>query len=144
MLLALVSFIRPFQSPVLVFVVVLAVVLMVPLIFRRIRIPDIIGFILAGVVIGPFGLNLVGQDSIELFSTIGLLFLMFIVGLELDLNEFQRNKNKSLVFGLLTFFIPFLVGFPVCYFLLNYGLKASILIASMFSTHTLKIGRAHV
>ncbi len=137
MLLALVSFVRPFQSPVLVFVVVLAVVLMVPLIFRRFRIPDIIGFILAGVAIGPHGLNLVGQDSIELFSTIGLLFLMFIVGLELDLNEFQRNKKKSLVFGLLTFFIPFFVGFPVCYFLLNYSLKASILIASMFSTHTL-------
>ncbi|MBP8791281.1 MAG: cation:proton antiporter, partial [Breznakibacter sp.] len=137
MLLALVSFVRPFQSPVLVFVVVLAVVLLVPVLFRRIRIPDIIGFILAGVAIGPHGLNLVGQDSIELFSTIGLLFLMFIVGLELDLNEFQRNKKKSLVFGLLTFFIPFFVGFPVCYFLLNYSLKASILIASMFSTHTL-------
>lgn len=137
MLFAAVSFVRPFQSPVLVFVVVLAVVLLVPVIFRRFRIPDIIGFILAGVAIGPFGLNMVGPDSIELFSTIGLLFIMFIVGLELDLNEFQRNKKKSLVFGLLTFFIPFLVGLPVCYYGLDYSLKASILIASMFSTHTL-------
>lgn len=137
MLMAVVSFDRPFQSPVLVFVVVLAVVLLVPLIFRRVRIPDIIGFILAGVVIGPHGLNVIESRSIELFSTIGLLFIMFIVGLELDLNEFQRNKKKSLVFGLLTFIIPFSVGFPVCYYLLGYGLKASILISSMFSTHTL-------
>ncbi len=137
MLMAAVTFVRPFQSPVLVFVVVLAFVLLVPLIFRRIGIPDIIGFILAGVAIGPHGLNMIGSNSIELFSTIGLLFIMFIVGLELDLNEFQRNKKKSLIFGLLTFIIPFSVGFPVCYYFLGYGIKASILISSMFSTHTL-------
>src|SRR5690606_24178990 len=71
------------------------------------------------------------------FSTIGLLYIMFIAGLELDLNEFKTHKNKSLVFGFLTFIIPIMVGFPVCYYLLGYDFNASFLTASMFATHTL-------
>lgn len=132
------EFERPFQNPVLVFSVILFIILLSPILLRKLKIPGIIGLILSGVIIGPHGLNVLEQNSaVKLFSTIGLLYIMFIAGLELDLKEFQRNKNKSLVFGFLTFTIPLVIGFPVCFYLLNYGFTASLLISSMFSTHTM-------
>lgn len=132
------EFERPFQNPVLVFSLILFIILLSPILLRKLRIPGIIGLIISGVIIGPHGLNVLEQNSaVKLFSTIGLLYIMFIAGLELDLNEFQRNKNKSLVFGFLTFTIPLVFGFPVCYFLLKYDFTASLLISSMFSTHTM-------
>ena len=132
------EFDRPFQNPVLVFSVILFIILLSPILLRKLRIPGIIGLIISGVFVGPHGLNLIEQNSaIKLFSTIGLLYIMFIAGLELDLKEFQRNRNKSLVFGFLTFIIPLTIGFPICYYLLDYGFTASLLISSMFSTHTM-------
>jgi len=132
------EFDRPFQNPVLVFSVILFIILLSPVLLRKLRIPGIIGLIISGVVIGPHGLNVLEQNSaVKLFSTIGLLYIMFIAGLELDLKEFQRNRNKSLVFGFLTFIIPLTIGFPVCYYLLDYSFTASLLISSMFSTHTM-------
>jgi len=132
------EFDRPFQNPVLVFSVILFIILLSPIMLRKLKIPAIIGLIISGVFIGPHGLNILEQNSaVKLFSTIGLLYIMFIAGLELDLKEFQRNKNKSLVFGLLTFLIPLTFGFPVCYYLLGYDFTASLLISSMFSTHTM-------
>ena len=132
------EFERPFQNPVLVFSLILFIILLSPILLRKLKIPGIIGLIISGVIIGPHGLNVLEQNSaVKLFSTIGLLYIMFIAGLELDLKEFQRNKNKSLVFGFLTFTIPLVFGFPVCYFLLKYDFTASLLISSMFSTHTM-------
>lgn len=132
------EFERPFQNPVLVFAVILFIILLSPILLRKLKIPGIIGLIISGVVIGPHGLNVLEQNSaVKLFSTIGLLYIMFIAGLELDLKEFQRNRNKSLVFGFLTFSIPLVFGFPVCYYLLKYDFTASLLISSMFSTHTM-------
>ena len=133
------EFALPFTNPVLIFAVLLAIVLLAPLLLKRFNVPSIIGLIVAGVIIGPFGLNLVDNNhqGVSMFSTIGLLYIMFIAGLELDLNEFISNKNKSLVFGLFTFILPLSVGFPVCYYLLGYDLSASFLTASMFATHTL-------
>jgi Kef-type K+ transport system membrane component KefB len=132
------EFDTPFQNPVLVFSVILFIILLSPIMLRKLKIPAIIGLILSGVIIGPHGINLLEQNSaVKLFSTIGLLYIMFIAGLELDLNEFQRNKNKSLVFGFLTFSVPLLFGFPVCYYFLGYDFTASLLISSMFSTHTM-------
>lgn len=132
------EFDRPFQNPVLVFSVILFIILLSPIVLRKLRIPGIIGLIISGVIVGPHGINLLEQNSaVKLFSTIGLLYIMFIAGLELDLKEFQRNQNKSLVFGFLTFTIPPAFGFPVCYFLLKYDFTASLLISSMFSTHTM-------
>lgn len=132
------EFERPFQNPVLVFSVILFIILLSPILLRKLRIPGIIGLIISGVIIGPHGINILEQNSaVKLFSTIGLLYIMFIAGLELDLKEFQRNRNKSLVFGFLTFTIPLIFGFPVCYFLLKYDFTASLLISSMFSTHTM-------
>lgn len=132
------EFERPFQNPVLVFSVVLFIILLSPIVLRKLKIPGIIGLIISGVIIGPHGINFLEQNSaVKLFSTIGLLYIMFIAGLELDLKEFQRNKNKSLVFGFLTFIIPLTIGFPVCYYFLEYDFTASLLISSMFSTHTM-------
>ena len=132
------EFERPFQNPVLVFSLVLFIILLSPILLRKLKIPGIIGLIISGVIIGPHGINFLEQNSaVKLFSTIGLLYIMFIAGLELDLKQFQRNKNKSLVFGFLTFIIPLTIGFPVCYYFLNYDFTASLLISSMFSTHTM-------
>lgn len=132
------EFERPFQNPVLVFSVILFIILLSPILLRKLKIPGIIGLIISGVIVGPHGLNILEQNSaVQLFSTIGLLYIMFIAGLELDLKEFQKNKNKSLVFGFLTFTIPLVIGFPVCYYLLHYNFTASLLISSMFSTHTM-------
>ncbi|MGB3526236.1 MAG: cation:proton antiporter [Flavobacteriales bacterium] len=128
----------PLQNPVLVFALILVIILLSPILLKRLNIPGIIGLILSGVLIGPYGLHVLDQNSaIELFSTIGLLYIMFIAGLELDLNEFKAHRNKSLLFGVFTFIIPLALGYPVCRYLLGYDLNASFLTASMFATHTL-------
>lgn len=128
----------PFSNPVLVFSLILLIILLAPIIMGKFKIPGIVGFIMAGIGIGPHGLNLLTKNSaVELFSTIGLLYIMFIAGIELDLNEFKRKKHKSFVFGFFTFCIPILIGFPVCYYVLDYSLITSALTASMFATHTL-------
>jgi len=128
----------PLTNPVLVFSLILLIILLSPLILKKLRIPGVIGLIISGVIIGPFGLNFLEKNAaIVLFSTIGLLYIMFIAGLELDLNEFKIHKNKSLVFGFFTFILPLTIGFPVCYYLLQFDFNASILTASMFATHTL-------
>jgi Kef-type K+ transport system membrane component KefB len=128
----------PLQNPVLVFSLILFIILLAPILLKRLNIPGIIGLIISGVVIGPYGFNLLENNfAIKLFSTIGLLYIMFIAGLELDLNEFKTHKNKSIVFGFFTFIIPISIGFPVCYYLLDYDFNASFLTASMFATHTL-------
>ncbi|MDP3463773.1 MAG: cation:proton antiporter [Bacteroidales bacterium] len=132
------EFQRPFGNPVLVFSIILLVILLSPIVLKKLRIPGIIGLIISGVVIGPHALNLIEKNSaVDLFSTIGLLYIMFIAGLELDLNEFRKNRNKSLVFGTLTFILPLFIGFLVCFYLLEFDIWASLLTASMFSTHTL-------
>lgn len=128
----------PLQNPVLVFSLILFIILISPILLRRLNIPGIIGLIISGVIIGPHGLNILAKNSaIDLFSTIGLLYIMFIAGLELDLNEFRTHRNKSLLFGLFTFLIPLVIGYPVCFYLLGYDFNASFLTASMFATHTL-------
>src|ERR1700739_5117514 len=128
----------PFTNPVLILSLVLLIILFSPLIFRRFRIPGIIGLILAGVIIGPNTLHLIDKStSFDLFSNTGLLYIMFLAGLEMDMEEFQHNRVKSIVFGGFTFFIPITIGFFVCIYVLQYSFWAALLLASMFSTHTL-------
>lgn len=128
----------PLQDPILSFSLVLLIILLAPILLKKLNIPGIIGLIFAGVIIGPHGLNILEQNSaVALFSTIGLLYIMFIAGLELDLNEFRSNRNKSLLFGFFTFSLPLAIGYPVCRYLLGYDFNASFLTASMFATHTL-------
>lgn len=132
------DFTFPITNSILIFTIILAIILLAPMIMRKIHVPSIIGLILAGIIIGEHGFNIIVNDEvIKMFSTIGLLYIMFMAGLELDFNEFKINKNKSLVFGLYTFAIPLLIGYPVCHFILGYDALASFLTASMFSTHTL-------
>jgi len=128
----------PLQNPVLIFSLILAIILLAPILLRKFNIPSIIGLIISGAVIGPYGLNILENNSaVNLFSTIGLLYIMFIAGLELDLNEFRANRFKSITFGFLTFTIPIAIGFPVIYYWFDYELLPSLLISSMFATHTL-------
>ncbi len=128
----------PLGNPVLVFSLILIIILLSTILLKRLNIPGIIGLIIAGVTIGPYGFNILEKNSaVELFSTIGLLYIMFIAGLELDMNEFKSNRNRSLLFGLFTFIVPLGIGFPVCHYLLGYDFNASFLTASMFATHTL-------
>jgi len=128
----------PLTNPVLIFTLVLLIVLLAPIIFKKFRIPGIVGLIIAGIFAGPHGLGLLDQNSgIKLFSTAGLLYLMFLAGLELDLKDFKKYQDRSIVFGSLTFFIPLALGFVASYFILHFSFVSSLLLASMFSTHTL-------
>ena len=128
----------PINDPILLFSVILFIILLAPVLLKKLRIPSIIGLIIAGVFIGPKGFNIISLDGrIELFGKIGLLYIMFLAGLELDLSAAIKNKNKSIIFGALTFFIPLIVGFPVCLYFLHLSPIASLMVASMFSTHTL-------
>ena len=128
----------PLSNPVLVFSLILLIILVSPILFRRLNIPGIIVLIISGIVIGPFGFELLEKNAaIDLFSKIGLLYIMFIAGLDLDMNQFKVNRNKSLLFGFFTFALPLGIGFPVCFYLLGYDFNASLLTASMFATHTL-------
>lgn len=137
-LLSDLDFSLPLSNPVVVFSLVLFIILFAPIIFNKLKVPHIIGLILAGMIVGPYGLNFLLRDSsIVLFGTVGLLYIMFTAGLEIDLEEFRKNRLKSLVFGLFTFFIPMILGTGAVYYLLNFSLPASALLASMFATHTL-------
>lgn len=128
----------PITEPVIVFGLVLFVILVVPMLFTRFRIPGIIGLILSGMILGPSGFNIIAsKGSIELLGTVGLMYLMFLAGLELDMHTFSRSRNKSIVFGALTFLVPLIIGYFVCIWVLEFNQIASLLIASMFSTHTL-------
>ncbi|MDR0712269.1 MAG: cation:proton antiporter [Prevotellaceae bacterium] len=131
-------FTLPLQSPVLLFAVVLLIILFAPIIFTTLRIPYIVGLIAAGIIAGPHGLNIILRDSsIELFSTVGLLYIMFIAGVEVDINGFKRNKVKSIVFSLYSFGIPMTLGVVVGIFLFRYSVATSVLLACMFASHTL-------
>jgi len=128
----------PITEPVIVFGIVLFVILTIPMLFTRLRIPGIIGLILSGMTLGPSGLNIIAsKGSIELLGTVGLMYLMFLAGLGLDIQTFSRSRNKSIVFGGLTFLVPLVIGYIVCIWVLGFNQIASLLIASIFSTHTL-------
>jgi Kef-type K+ transport system membrane component KefB/nucleotide-binding universal stress UspA family protein len=117
--------------------VILAIMLVAPLLFERLRMPGIIGLILAGVVVGPHGLGVLARDrTIELLGTVGLLFLMFLGGLETSLDDLKRNADKAAIFGLATFALPMLIG-TVAMLSIGYSPLASILVASCFASHTL-------
>jgi Kef-type K+ transport system membrane component KefB len=128
----------PLKEPVAVFLLMLLIILLAPMLSQRLRLPGVIGLIISGVVIGPHGFSLLERsDVIVLFGTVGLLYIMFLSGLELEWSDLVRHRHRSIVFGMFTFVLPLAIGFPVCYFGLKYPWQSSLLIASMFSTHTL-------
>lgn len=128
----------PFEEPVIIIALVLLLLLIGPAFFERLRIPSIVGLLISGAIIGPHGFNLLSPDlEFSLLGTMGLLYLMFLAGLEIDLIDFIENKLKSIFVGLASFFVPFITGYLVCRFLLHYEIIASWLIAAMLSSHTL-------
>lgn len=138
MLLSIHNLSLPLEDPVLKFLVVLIIILSAPLLLNKIKVPHLLGLIIAGAIIGPNGFNVLSRDSsIVVTGTTGLLYIMFLAGLEIDMGDFKKNKWKSLTFGLYTFIVPFVLGFVGSYYLLGFSFLTSVLFASLFSSHTL-------
>ena len=133
-----IDFTLPLADPVLKFLLILLIILAAPLLLNKLRIPHLLGLIIAGAIIGPHGFNLVLRDSsIILSGTAGLLYIMFLAGLEIDMADFKRNSTKSLAFGMYTFLIPMILGTVVGIWVLRFNVVTSVLLASMFASHTL-------
>jgi len=128
----------PLTDPILVFMLVLFIVLLIPLLLRKTGVPTIIGLIFSGIFIGPYAFNLVNQnDIIELFSKVGLLYIMFLAGLELDFSEFKKNKYKASSFGLFNFIFPFIAGYALGIFFFQFDILSSTLLGIMLASNTL-------
>lgn len=128
----------PLEDPVLKFLVVLIIILSAPLLLNKIKVPHLLGLIIAGAAVGPNGFNVLTRDSsIVVTGTTGLLYIMFLAGLEIDMAEFKKNKWKSLGFGAYTFVIPFIMGIVAAHYILDFNWLTSFLFASLFSSHTL-------
>ena len=137
-LLSNIDFTLPLADPVLKFLLILLIILAAPLLLNKLKVPPLLGLIIAGAIIGPNGFNLVLRDSsIILSGTAGLLYIMFLAGLEIDMGDFKKNSGKSLVFGMYTFLIPMILGTAVGLWVLKFSMETSVLLASMFASHTL-------
>ncbi len=128
----------PFSDPVLIFALVMLIILLAPMIFRKLKIPGIVGLILAGAVVGPSMLGLLERDdTIDLLGTVGLLYLMFMAGLSIDLNRFEKLRNRSIGFGFVSFSMPLAGATMVGLYLLDYSLATSLLLGAIVGSHTL-------
>ena len=125
-------------DPTLIFFVVLLIVLFAPIIMSKLRIPHIIGMVLAGVLIGPHGMDVLERDeSFELFGRVGLFYIMFLAGLEMDMESVKKNSSQFVIFGLLTCFVPLVFTYLMSIFLLGYSGKASFLLGCIMASNTL-------
>lgn len=128
----------PITDPTWIFFIVLCIILFAPILMGKLRIPHIIGMVLAGVIVGPHGFNILSYDSsFELFGKVGLYYIMFLAGLEMNMADFRKNRIRTSTHGLLAFAIPMIIGFAVNASLLKYGALTSTLLASMYASHTL-------
>lgn len=128
----------PITNPSLIFFLVLVIILLAPIIMGKLRIPHIIGMVLAGVAIGQYGFNiLVRDDSFELFGRVGLYYIMFLAALEMDVEGVKKNKGRLSLFGLLTFAAPFTLTFIMSEWLLGYPTIASLLLGCLMASNTL-------
>ncbi len=128
----------PFVEPAIIIALIFTIILIGPVLFERVRIPSIVGLLLSGALIGQHGFNLIETDlEFTLLGTMGLLYLLFLAGLEIDIIDFLENKLKSIFIGIASFAVPFILGFVISRYLLDYSLYASWLIGAMLSSHTL-------
>lgn len=128
----------PISDPTWIFFVVLGIILFAPMLLDRLKVPSIVGMIVAGVLIGPHGFHILDRDSsFEIFGKVGLYYIMFLAALEMNMQDLQKIKWQAVVMGLLSFAFPMLIGFGANRFVLGFGVAASILMASMYSSHTL-------
>ncbi|MGB5959150.1 MAG: cation:proton antiporter [Coleofasciculaceae cyanobacterium] len=126
------------EEPIVPFAVLLVVILAVPPLFERLKLPGLVGLLAAGVLLGSNGLGVLENksDTMKLLSDIGLVYLMFVAGLEVDMEQFRRTRNRSIGFGSFTFAIPLIMGILVGR-IFNFEWNASVLIGSLFASHTL-------
>ncbi|MDE6305269.1 MAG: cation:proton antiporter, partial [Muribaculaceae bacterium] len=125
-------------NPVLIFFIVLVIILLAPVILNKLKVPHIIGMIVAGVVVGPYGLHILDYDtSFEIFGQVGILYLMFLAGIEIDMYHLRLNLRRGMLFGMLTFLVPMVIGTVASIYLLKLDTITSILLASMYASHTL-------
>ncbi len=128
----------PITSPTIVFFTVLLIILVAPIVMSKLRIPHIIGMVLAGVAVGPYGFNILERDSsFELFGRVGLLYIMFLAGLEMDFEGLKRNIRNVGLFALLTFCVPFVLTYTTAIHILHYTPVASLLLSCIMSSNTL-------
>ena len=128
----------PITDPTLIFFVVLLIVLFAPIIMGKLRIPHIIGMVLAGIVVGKYGLNILERDSsFELFGRVGLYYIMFLAALEMDMEGMKKNKSRLLIYGMLTCFVPFTLTYLMSIHLLHYSTKSSLLLSCIMASNTL-------
>lgn len=134
--LSVISF--PLRQPVAIFLLVLLIILVCPIVFRRLRIPHIVGLILSGVIVGPYGFNLLERDaSFEIFGQVGILYLMFLAAVEIDMFHLRKNLKNGVIFGLITFLIPMFLGIVGSRIAFGASWTTCVLIASMYASHTL-------
>jgi Kef-type K+ transport system membrane component KefB len=131
-------FILPLASPTLIFAVVLLVILFSPLLLNRLRVPPLVGLVLAGIALGPFGFNVLSNDdSFHLFGNVGLLYVVFMSGVSIEINDLRKNRIKGGVFGFYSFVVAITLGLLSGMYLLHFSFATSVLLASMYATHTL-------
>ena len=126
------------KDPTLIFFVVLLIILLAPIVMSKLRIPHIIGMVLAGVLIGEHGLNLLQRDiSFEVFGQVGLYYIMFLAGLEMDMESVKKNSKRLLIFGLLTCIVPLVLTYLMSISILGYSGQASFLLGCIMASNTL-------
>ena len=125
-------------SPISIFLIVMAIILLAPMLLSRLKIPHVIGLIVAGVLVGPHCFNILARDmSFQVFGQVGILYLMFLAGVEIDMYNLKKNLRRGVAFGLFTFFIPLVLGLIVGLTVLKFSVVTSLMLASMFAAHTL-------
>lgn len=128
----------PLSQPVAIFLTVLVIILLGPVLFKRLRIPPIAGLIIAGIAVGPYGFNILERDaSFRIFGDVGILYIMFIAAVDIDMFHLKKEGRSGMIFGLISFMLPFAAGLFGGHYAFGYGWAASLLIASMFASHTL-------
>ena len=119
-------------NPVYIFLIVLSIILLAPICLNRLKIPHIIGLIVAGIIVGPFGFHILDKDSsFDIFGQVGILYLMFLAGLEIDMFHLKKNLKSGLIFGIYTFMIPLVLGIFTSVVFLDLDLVAATLMSSM-------------
>ena len=125
----------PITNPTMIFFVVLSIILLAPIVMSKLRIPHIIGMVLAGVAIGQYGLGILERDSsFELFGKVGMLYIMFLAGLEMDASDITKRRTQFGLFGLLTFLVPFVTGYATGIWILGYSDMASLILACILAS----------
>ncbi|MDO4985593.1 MAG: cation:proton antiporter [Prevotella sp.] len=128
----------PITDPTFIFFVVLMIILFAPIVMSKLRIPHIIGMVLAGIAIGQYGFNILVRDnSFELFGRVGLYYIMFLAGLEMDMEGVKKHSRRFLLFGLLTCFVPLILTYVMSVTILDYSSSASFLLGCIMASNTL-------